>query len=345
LKTAKEGAGMEQKKLFVMTKGNYGYAYDLYKHVLEKEGFKLYQLELHARHNFLFNTYLFHLLFRKYDLIFSWEVSRALLAVFAKYLPVWSNRTRDTKLITMYSRICGEAMEAPDHGMLWGQKGCWLEYAPLFESDAIAWNYDCYKELLSYFPRFAREDFFVIHGGVDTSVYSPDDKIREPKTVVAISNWFRPRKKVDILIKAMKYLPDWKLYVCGNFLQDEYKKECYHLAESLPNVKLLGFVDNKAEWLKKASVFVIPSEFETGVESINEAMACGCKVLRVEGGGAEEFLDKKQILPKGFDASILSTKILEVYEDDNLISRNLEIVKRYSWDAIQKEVEIMLEAV
>lgn len=336
---------MGQKKLFVMTKGNYGYAYDLYKHVLEKEGFELYQLRLHKRYKFLFNTYLLHLLLKKYDLIFSWEVSRALFVVLAKYLPLLRNRTRDTKLITMYSRICGEAPEAPNHGMLWGKKGSWLQYAPLFESDAIAWNYDCYKELLSYFPRFPREKFFVIHGGVDTSVYSPDDKIREPQTVVAISNWFRPRKRVDILIKAMKYLPDWKLYVCGNFLQGEYKKECYGLAENLSNVKFLGFVDSKAEWLKKSSVFVIPSEYETGIESINEAMACGCKVLRVEGGGADEFLDKKEILPRGFDASFLSTKILEVSEDDSLISKNLEVVKRYSWDVVQKEVKSMLEAI
>jgi glycosyltransferase involved in cell wall biosynthesis len=333
------GIEMSQKKLFVMTKGKYGYAYDLYKYVLEKKGFDLYQLDLKRKYN-----YLFHLLTKKYAVIFSWEVSRAILAVIAKYLPLLKNRTKDAKLITMYSRICGEATEAPDHGMLWGEKGSWLEYAPMFESDAIAWNYDCYEELLSYFPRFSREKFFVIHGGVDTNLYSPD-KMQEPKTIVAISNWFRPRKKVDVLIKAMKYLPDWKLYVCGEFLQDEYKKECYDLAKNSSNVKFLGFVDNKAEWLKKASVFVIPSEYETGVESINEAMACGCKVLRVEGGGADEFLDKKEILPRGFDASILSTKILEVFEDDSLIPKNLEVVKRYSWGAIQKEVEAVLGAI
>jgi glycosyltransferase involved in cell wall biosynthesis len=105
------------------------------------------------------------------------------------------------------------------------------------------------------------------------------------------------------------------------------------------------YVDSKAEWLKKASVFIIPSECETGMESINEAMACGCKVLGVEGGGADEFLDKKEILPRGFDASVLSTKILEVSEDDSLISKNLEIVNRYSWDAIRKEVANMLEAI
>ena len=336
---------MTQRKLFVMTNGNYGYAYDLYKQVLEKEGFSLYQIGLSKRQNFIFNTYLLHLLFNKYDLIFSWDVSRALLAIFARYAPLWKGRMKNTKLITLYTRICGETPEAPNHGLSWGNRGSWLTYTPLLENDAIAWNYDCYAELLTYFPRFPKEKFFVIHGGVDTKLYSPDDRLREPKTVVAISNWFRPRKRVDILIRAMKYLPDWKLYVCGNFLQEEFRRECYGLAQGLPNVKLVGFVNSKAEWLKKASVFVIPSEYETGIESINEAMACGCKILRVEDGGAEQFLDKKEILPRGFDPELLSKKILEVSEDSDLVSKNLGIVKKYTWDAVRKEVDLMLEAV
>jgi glycosyltransferase involved in cell wall biosynthesis len=83
------------------------------------------------------------------------------------------------------------------------------------------------------------------------------------------------------------------IFLARETLQDEYKRECYDLAENLSNVKFLGFVNSKAERLKKGSIFVMPSEYETGIESINEAMACGCKILRIEGGGADEFLDKK----------------------------------------------------
>jgi glycosyltransferase involved in cell wall biosynthesis len=60
----------------------------------------------------------------------------------------------------------------------------------------------------------------------------------------------------------------------------------------------LVHVDIREEWLKKGSVFVMPSEYETGIESINEAMACGCKILKVEGEGADEFLDKNICFPE-----------------------------------------------
>ena len=75
-----------------------------------------------------------------------------------------------------------------------------------------------------------------------------------------------------------------------------------------------------------------------------EAMACGCKVLRVEGGGASEFLPEQEILPRNFNAETLAKRILTITDNDDLVEQNLEAVKQYTWDKVYEETRNVLES-
>jgi len=327
------------RNLYVMSGGKYGFAYDFYNYVLRHMDFDLYQMDFNKK---LTRTrYVLKLLLKKYDVIWACESARALITLLAKST---FKKLEKCKLVTRYHRICGPAGE---HGLMWGEQDSWKIYAPLFGSDAVAWTYNCLSDLQRYFPMFPKEKFFVVHNGVDLDFYKPDESIREEKLIFTVSNWFKPRKKLHILIEAMRILSGWRLKIGGRFLNRSYEYECKQLASSMRNrIEFLGFVsdERKRELMQRADVFVMPSEYEGWSTPVMEAMACGCKVLRVEGGGAHEFVPDIELLPHNFTAEMLAEKILEISRLD-IREHNRECVKPFKWENVKKEAEKVLDSV
>ena len=320
-----------------MTGGKYGYAYDFYNYVLKKRGFDIYQLDFNEPASRV--RYLLRLFFKKYDLIVSWEISRAIIPILTKHIYGWKGKLKHAKLITMFTRDCGEEFSGHDLGL--NDKDFWAILLSIFNSDVITWNYDCFEEFQTYFPKFPKERFFVVHGGVDTNIYKLGDKTAYTQSILTISHWFRPRKCLEALISAMEFLPDWHLFIGGTFLQKDYEEFCHALAKQFSSrIHFLGFVD-KTYWMSRIPIFTVPSRCETGNESFVEAMACGCKVLRVEGAGDDEFLTKEQILPRNFSPKLLAEQILSISENDCLPLDNVEVAKRYSWENIEKEFDVI----
>jgi glycosyltransferase involved in cell wall biosynthesis len=194
-------------------------------------------------------------------------------------------------------------------------------------------------------PKLPRSRFFVVHNGIDLDVYNTDETQRADNTILTVSNWHRPRKRLETLISAMEYLPNWTLNIGGNFLQRDYEAYCKSLAQRYGGrVRFIGFVHNKAEWMRQATFFVMPSNFEGWSTQLMEAMACGCKVLRVEGGGASEFVPAKELLPRGFTDKDLARQVLWLDEDDSIVGANLAKVQNFSWERVREETEVALQA-
>lgn len=238
-------------KLFVsaIAQRYHGFLYDMYKYVFDSLGFRCFWLDYQKRYK-----YVLHLLLKKYDTIWAEASGRGLITVLCKTIPFIKSRLKRTRIITRFHRV---------PSMLLEERG-WKAMIPLFGSDAVAWVYDGYNELKEFFPRFPPDKFYVVHNGVDLEMYKPLEHIHKDENLVfTLSNWWE-HKRLDLLIRAMEHLPEHRLVVAGNFIQDSYRIQCLNLVEKVR--KTIGdkitFVGgqyglDKVEWFNKAGIFIL----------------------------------------------------------------------------------------
>jgi glycosyltransferase involved in cell wall biosynthesis len=109
-------------------------------------------------------------------------------------------------------------------------------------------------------------------------------------------------KGIDVLIEAMKGLPDQKLVIAGDGLARENLE-----ASSGPNVEFLGFVDDVPALLSHAAVLAVPSREEGLGLSALEAMAAGVPVVASSIGGLKEVVvhgETGLLIPPGDPAAL-----------------------------------------
>jgi len=93
-----------------------------------------------------------------------------------------------------------------------------------------------------------------------------------------------PYKKLDIIIKAFRAMPDKKLIIVGDG-PDRKKLESI----KPPNVDMLGYLERKdlIDYLQRAKAFIFAAEEDFGILPV-EAQACGTPVIAYGKGGALE---------------------------------------------------------
>jgi glycosyltransferase involved in cell wall biosynthesis len=118
----------------------------------------------------------------------------------------------------------------------------------------------------------------LVYAGVRTKdfrfKYGGRDKI-----VVTIAGIFErniKRKGLDAFVKLGKYLPDYKFYLVGSFMDDKSVSYLKWLATD--NVVLTDFVSEEELLflLHRASIYCQFSEYEAFGSGLVEAMSCGC---------------------------------------------------------------------
>ncbi|MDJ0751158.1 MAG: glycosyltransferase [Woeseiaceae bacterium] len=82
--------------------------------------------------------------------------------------------------------------------------------------------------------------------------------------------------------------PDWHFLLCG-----EGKDEARFRAEigDLPNIELVGWVDNVGDWLAAFDLFVYPSRHEALGSTLLDAMGLGLPILASNVGGIPEVVE------------------------------------------------------
>lgn len=178
------------------------------------------------------------------------------------------------------------------------------------------------------------------------------------------------------LIRAFKKISDYdeniKLVILG---EGELRKYLQGLIDNLNlnnNVYLLGFKNNPYKYIKKSSIFVLPSLSEGFPNALAEAMACGIPVISSDcKSGPREILapgtdiefqcTEKEYAQHGIlipvcdgkhyncedqlakEESIMSDAILELLNDEELYERysveSIKRVKNFEIDTIIKEWE------
>lgn len=225
------------------------------------------------------------------------------------------------------------------------------------------------NEIIKLLP-FLKEvtEMKIVHNGVDTSKYVPNPNLKENNTIfyLAVTN---TRKRLHLLIQALKYLKDWKLIIggkCSKFevateewedptVPPEYRRDnemywswCHKLSETYKNrVYWTGFLsdEDKIRMYQKATVFCLPSVVENWAVTAMEAMACGTPVIVTKAGGMPEFVPQKQLLPPMPTTKEIADKIVEAQRFTEWGQQNREIIRNYDWKNIAKEVHEVLEGV
>jgi glycosyltransferase involved in cell wall biosynthesis len=156
----------------------------------------------------------------------------------------------------------------------------------------------------------------------------------KPKKYILYTGNLYPHKNVDVIIKALRYLPKIKLkIICG---RDFFFKKYQQKYKKNNQVEFLGFVPDKkfASLYKNALCLVHPSFMEgfslTGLES----MALGCPVLSSNYSCLPEIYQDSVIYFDAKKAKDLAKKIksLTPQKRKEFIKKGYQQIKKYSWN-------------
>lgn len=166
---------------------------------------------------------------------------------------------------------------------------------------------------------------------------------RKEKVIVGIGR-LSAQKNFTLLVRSfaavVKRLPDYKLIIYGegpklNELQDLVEKLDLRGKVSFP-----GYVKDVNQFVQRAAVFVMSSNYEGMPNALIEAMAMGvpCVATDCDGGGAA-FLIKNNIngflIPKN-DAEAMSEAICKIIEDNETAARISAEARKINEDLSQK---------
>ena len=178
--------------------------------------------------------------------------------------------------------------------------------------------------------------------GVDTNVFAPMKEVRTRNNVILYVGRFVTRKGLRELVEAARALQEYEFWLVGN------PKTGTVEVPSLPNLRVMGFVDNVAICYNQASLCVFPSYWENFPMVGLEAMACGRAIVATRIGFSEYVEDGHDgvlVEPGRSDELIQSIKCLM---DDGgtrtRLERNArEKAMRYDWRIVMNQYRVLYE--
>jgi len=132
---------------------------------------------------------------------------------------------------------------------------------------------------------------------IDHHLFFHDAEASKPSmfTVIAVGSLI-PRKRIDVLLKAIARCPDVKLLIIGSGIEEETLKQLARSLSVAPRTTWTRFMSSAeiAKEFRSAHLLVSASDIETFGIVVAEAMMCGLPVVCTASGGPEEFVGEKQ---------------------------------------------------
>jgi glycosyltransferase involved in cell wall biosynthesis len=210
-------------------------------------------------------------------------------------------------------------------------------YPRRFLLDRALQNADIVTAPSKWLTDYVEEEYDVscttLPNGIDTQVFAPMKGISTRKNVILYVGRFVARKGIKELVEAARTLQEYEFWLVGNPKTSTVEVPC------LPNMKVIGFVDNLALCYNQASLCVFPSHWENFPLVGLEAMACGRTIVATRLGFSEYVEDGRDgvlVEPGRSDELIQSIKYL--MEDETIrtrLERNArEKAMLYDWRII-----------
>jgi glycosyltransferase involved in cell wall biosynthesis len=229
--------------------------------------------------------------------------------------------TTDAMAAARYRRETGRPavhsyMGIPDHtGLMWRRKRLHFTVRALKETDRTVALSEHAAEM---FRKWLGYDPLVIPPPVDVETFAPGPERTETPTIVCAAAVEEPRKRVELLIRAMprirKEHPKARLLV--NRPRDLALAASVEDAEN--GVELADMNDRStlAALYGAAWASALPSHSEAFGLVLAEAMACGTPGVGAAEGGIPEVIDRPQVgrLFAGEDEAAVAKAVLETFE-------------------------------
>ena len=191
--------------------------------------------------------------------------------------------------------------------------------------------------------KFVSERIQRTYGRESTVIYPPIDikkftQYNNKEDFYLTASRLVSYKKTKLIVKSFVKMPDKKLVVIG--AGEEYK-EIRKIAKKSPNIKILGFCNDKIliETMQKAKAFIYAAIEDFGIVPI-EAIACGTPVIALnDGGTAETVIDEVNGIH--FNSQSVSDIVSAVkrFETMNFDSKNISTnVQVYSKERFKREI-------
>lgn len=187
---------------------------------------------------------------------------------------------------------------------------------------------------------------YVIHHGVDHSIYYPRSELVRAKRRIVYLGEVSRSKGVDLLIRAFAIVkasvPDAELVISGKRSKDE--QMLHELSRSL-NVRDLTFrgyipEEELPHYYGTATAMVFPSRCGFGLSTL-EAMACGTPVVALAALDAPEFIGDAGLLARVDDPEDLARQLLRAITDEalqaELVAKGIARAQRFSWANMAEE--------
>ena len=198
------------------------------------------------------------------------------------------------------------------------------------------------KDLLKFNPSFDENRVRVIYNGFSRDFYQLACNQSEHGKFVLFVGSRAKYKNFDLLVEAMRELPDFKLLVVGSkFSQAEESllDECcagrFELKSGVSNEDLNRLYNS-------AHAFVYPSLYEGFGIPVAEAMAAGCPVIALNCSSIPEVAGEAAILLDESNPMMISNAIRDLEQTEyrqNKIDLGLVQSRQFNWDRCYAEIK------
>lgn len=203
----------------------------------------------------------------------------------------------------------------------------------------------------------ATERLRVIYNGVDSQVFAPRPGVeRDPMHLITTASADQPLKGTRYLIDAVALLveefADLKLTFIGKPNPGGPTDQRLEATGLKPRIEFHHGINSEAivDLYARASIAVVPSEYEGFGFPAAEAMACEVAVVSTCGGALPEVVGDAGILVPCKDAEALAAGIRKLLVNSQL-RRNLalagrqRVIERFNWDAVAVQLTDYYQAI
>ena len=158
--------------------------------------------------------------------------------------------------------------------------------------------------------------------------------------VLFVGNLGAPRKNALGLINAVAGT-DIETVLIGKIYDNDYGRQCQNIAEKHSNIHVLGNLDHGSPMLESAyaaaSVFALPSYFETPGIAAMEAALAGCRIVLTPFGGTKSYFGDMAIYPDPKSPESIRNTIQQALAEQAESGLKDHIERQFLWERVAEK--------